>query len=66
MQIAEKISRWFRIIMAVLLLLICGAGCILSFREGDEQTGWILLILLVLALIYAWYAFKGKKGFGQV
>ncbi|HPE96409.1 MAG TPA: hypothetical protein PKX04_00480 [Chitinophagales bacterium] len=52
--------------MAVLLLLICGAGCILSFREGDEQTGWILLILLVLALIYAWYAFKGKKGFGQV
>ena len=52
--------------MAVLLLLICRQDAFLSFREGDEQTGWILLILLVLALIYAWYAFKGKKGFGRV
>lgn len=63
---ATKISAYLRILFSIVLLIASGAACIKSFREGDQRTGWLTLVVFIMALLYAWVAIKGKKGFGRI
>lgn len=63
---ATVISRWIRIIIGVFLTGASIAGCILSFKEGDKQTGYLLIGGSVLAIIYLYAVLTGKSGFGKI
>jgi hypothetical protein len=60
------ISRALRIVFGIFLFGGSVAGSILSFREGDNQTGGILIAVAVMAAIYLYAGIKNKKGFGNI
>jgi hypothetical protein len=62
----NRISKALRIVFCVILLIVSGIGCISAFSDGDRQNGFLMLIVFAFAVIYGWFAFRGKDGFGQV
>jgi hypothetical protein len=60
------ISRALRIVFGLFLLAGSIIGCIVSFREGDRQTGYILIVVGLMAAYYLYAGITGKKGFGNI
>ncbi|MBK8682693.1 MAG: hypothetical protein IPN31_12505 [Bacteroidetes bacterium] len=62
----NNISRWIRIVIGTFLTIASITGCVLAFREGDKQTGYLLVVGSVLAIIYLYSVLSGKSGFGKI
>lgn len=62
----NNISRWIRIVIGTFLTIASVTGCILAFKEGDKQTGYLLIAGSVLAIIYLYSVLTGKSGFGKI
>lgn len=62
----QSISKTLRIVFGTMLLGASILGSILSFKEGDKQTGFLMIAGAALAAIYLYAVLSGKKGFGRV
>ncbi len=62
----ELISRILRIVFGSFLLTGAIAGCVLSFRDGDNQTGVLLIVVALIAAFYLYTGIRNKKGFGNI
>lgn len=63
---ANTISRGIRLVIGTLLCIASVMGCIISFREGDDQTGYILIFVIGFALVYLYAVVTGKTWFGKI
>ena len=62
----QRLSVILRYAFSIIFVGAAAYGCFAAFREGDKQTGIILILILSISAGYMLYAWKNKKGFGNL